>query len=155
VYREEREEEMRTIKFRAWDKEKKEMTDLRELYFDFLNGEFHHVEAMIGWGNRATETRKEPLLISDLGWRKQQVVLMQFTGLKDKNGKEIYEGDICGHEEDPSIFQVVFENGAFRKSYKEWDETLEKPVLIHYDIQLLKIEVIGNVWENTEDLKRK
>ena len=60
---------MRDIKFRAWSKEKKEM-----IYFGiFDTDEGYHIQA---------QTMLEEL------------PLMQYTGLHDKNGKEIYEGDI-------------------------------------------------------------
>lgn len=95
-------------------------------------------------------------------------ILTQFTGLKDKNGKEIYEGDIltirAGH---PywldKKFEVVFYEGAFCMKPKVIG-LLDKPVsFIYYGDMALKngyeedfgiyIEVIGNIYQNPELLK--
>lgn len=67
--------------------------------------------------------------------------IMQFTGLKDKNGVEIYEGDIV-RGRDGDIYSVVFENAAFRTN-----GIVPHPKYFSDD------EVIGNVWENGELLK--
>jgi len=71
---------------------------------------------------------------------------MQYTGLKDKNGKEIYEGDIVKIE--GFINHVVgFEDGAFR-----WMNV--GPYLpIAERISERECEVIGNIYENPELLK--
>lgn len=82
-----------------------------------------------------------------------KVVAEQYTGLKDENGKEIYEGDIVNSDfpEDGACYAVIiFEDGAFRKQYKDWDNTLSKPIITSVEIDILKLVVVGNVHENQD-----
>ena len=130
---------MRDIKFRCWDTENKEMLEVQELdYEDSYNG-----QPMI----RTT-------MYSDY-FDTEDMILMQYVGLKDKNEKEIYEGDIVkfrfkdDREEFPDLigyieYQTTFT--AFR--------IMSNQGSFKIDITEIKfIEVIGNIYENPELLE--
>lgn len=129
---------MREIKFRAWDKTRRRFRfgDLDNLKLGLSGGMF--------W-----EFGNQPLEIVQ---KKEQAnyVLMQFTGLKDKNGKEIYEGDIIQKVNEPKTKrEIFFESGGF----------CTRDVCIHVicmgEQTLSEDVVIGNLYENPELLDPK
>ena len=71
----------------------------------------------------------------------------QFTGLLDKNGKEIYEGDIYRYDNPDSINEVSYCAGG---GFAGFDLT----PAIHSENWLLDVEVIGNIHDNPELLKQ-
>lgn len=126
---------MREIKFRVWDKEIKKIILVSPNWF--IN-------------NEVSNTDFSKLAEED------NCILMQYTGLKDKNGKEIYEGDIVRFmnevpdkmmlykvewNNEEARFAIVVEHVEYGKYFGRIDEIIKN------------IEVIGNIYENPELLK--
>ena len=133
---------MREYKFRVWDTENKEMLKVQELDFEdtFYGGRL----------SIRTDQYNDYFDIEDM-------ILMQYTGLKDKNGKEIYEGDIIFDSFYERKAKVVFLEGAFWLDYiedfKEY-ETIHKryQLLANYDNKSV-LGVIGNIYDNKKLLE--
>lgn len=131
---------MREIKFRAWHKKNKKMYVVSDLHMaTLMNG---GIWATVN-GRSAIENKEIKVQIQP-----KDIELMQYTGMKDKNGKEIYEGDLLQDSED--IAKAAFEMGQFMAFYKtmkgEWKPygTLLKYMVDHDG------EVIGNIRDNPE-----
>ena len=78
-------------------------------------------------------------------------VVEQYTGLKDKNGKEIYEGDIVKFKWTKRLYVVAYRlyDASFILENDEWEET------IHLSLDKDNYEVIGNIHENPELLEEE
>jgi len=112
---------MRDIKFRALDLDAK---DKMYSWDEIKNNLFEHI-------------------------KHDRIAVMQYTGLKDKNGKEIYEGDLLStftQDDTKCILEIKFLNGAFiayptyyvvHRSPDDWSTC----------------EIIGNIYQNPELLK--
>ena len=138
---------MREIKFRAWDDDEKQMLDW---------------DALLGKDVKdAFDTSWPPLInVIDPCVCGCTMKLMQYTGLKDKNGVEIYEGDLIKFteidedsafgREDTEVVEVKWleDIAQFRAIFKSGRRTE-----LHFVVQLptvVSCEVIGNIYENPE-----
>jgi len=133
---------MKTIKFRAWCQGKHDNLTFGKAHMEYgvsIGGKGGYLDIESGW---------------DIHGEYLTVPLMQFTGLKDKNGKEIYEGDIAkwttypaGAEMGPKENTGIVEYGA--GSYVVGTAHID----YFLDEGKMDFEVIGNIYENKNLLK--
>ena len=90
----------------------------------------------------------------------ERMEIMQFSGLHDKHGNEIYEGDIIKSKysnfdkETNYVYSlVVFSNGSYKYKTKAYKDSLDNEWPSVFDYDLLDSEVVGNIYENNDLLK--
>ena len=79
-------------------------------------------------------------------------IIMQYTGLHDKNGKEIYEGDLVKDNSDSYIYQIAFVDAQWRV-FRHTGAIENGWLLCTYFNKKYGLEVIGNIYENADLLK--
>jgi uncharacterized phage protein (TIGR01671 family) len=103
------------------------------------------------WDTRNSRFVFDPDIYSSQQYHKR-FTLEQFTGLLDKNGKEIYEGDVLADAKSIYRPQVVFEDGRFAFAFTYENGHDVAPCQEWY-ITNNQLEVIGNIHENPELLE--
>ena len=123
-----------TPKFRLWNRITSQLHIVDGLYFDDREAEYvddDNVLRFVGFKN---------------------IDLMQSTGLKDKNGKEIFEGDILAFKTDDEVINVkIFwdeKHALFMFRSEKYNE--EEPLAELVEANTYPFEIIGNVYENKE-----
>jgi uncharacterized phage protein (TIGR01671 family) len=137
---------MREIKFRAWDKKKKKWD---EPVFEAYAGNLH--ELLITFSGELIKRTMEGTVHESV--LPNRYILMQYTGLEDKNGKEIYEGDIVRYDEKAEGYTPKYTGKGYEVI---WEEKKARFTLRCQEIwgMIYKgYEVIGNIYENPELLK--
>ena len=124
----------RVPKFRAWDKTDEEMVYVDEMsWTPNENGvmEFYGIGDFVTWSRLPRE-----------------VEIMQSTGLKDKNGVEIFEGDIISFPDESEAPENVVKFDGLK--FYIVDPFIDEVLLSEISIEM---EVVGNIYENKELLE--
>lgn len=140
---------MREIKYRGWDTIQKKMYSGKDL-----------------WGENillSLDGKGFVQLISSANYKygdwvfRESIIPLKFTGLKDKYGKEIYEGDVVKSFINDEFSEIKFGEWNYGDGLEEcswgigfyWDDDMS-PFGIDINCTRKKYEIIGNIYENPE-----
>ena len=129
---------MREIKFRAWNKDQERWYKVDKLQF----GEDGIIDVKVWTSGNNSKW---------LHWAGEDFVIVQYTGLKNKNGKEIYEGDILQKGKNVNGF-VEYENGGYHCVI--YTKQNAKKQCFHLSLMTREYEVKGNIYENPELMEK-
>lgn len=144
----------REIKFRAWDKKDKVMRIVYGVLFKRVSNKGNRANDIVELHCSDYEGQRA-IILSHFERPLEDIELMQFTGLLDKQGKEIYEGDILApmpndyNPEYTGNWIMTFDRGTFLAEsvddrYETWAPYWTEQ----------QFEIIGNIYENPELLQK-
>lgn len=129
---------MRQIKFRCWDGETMWLPETKTVDGNNTTLHFFNPDFGIKWG--LYDSRLENRVVSG-GY--DESVLMQLTGMRDKNKNEIYEGDLVQRED--RVYEIQWGKWCWVKRLQRNSLTLCFDI-----IEARDYEVIGNIYEHPE-----
>ena len=138
----------REIKFRFWDKKYKIMRD--DNFANPINGDAQMLFLDVAGTIWLKGNKQELTDVSD------RFIALQFTGLKDKNGKEIYKGDIVEYtRKDLDKIGVLYQPTPKKVRFLiQWGEKGFKDNKLGFgELSYQKGKVIGNIYKNSELFK--
>ena len=137
----------REIKFRAWDKtESKMLHSITQIWW-YEGGDISRL-------TYKKATQKGDWIPYWKDFRPGKVILMQYTGLKDKNGKEIYEGDVITRLIEPTLGRNYNEVIVIEWEICEDDEYGNHRSGFDISGHSELFEILGNIYSNPELIKQ-
>lgn len=122
---------MREIKFRVWQKLFGGWIELKKIVFA------EDDSTIIGFIDKDGEP-----------YGTKEIEIMQYTGYKDKNGKEIYEGDILIDEFNRKLLVEWWQGSFALKAISETNFKITREIFQWFDNEKYFPKIIGNRWEN-------
>ncbi len=145
---------MREIKFRVWDKVNKELILSENILKICFIGETHFPNCIVVSDKEISHFGDVDMINKT---KLNDFILMQYTGLKDTNGKEIYEGDII-HTKGHYSGEGWFDTGECDYDFDgivEYDNLELTYMVDGFNLsELDRVKVIGNIYENPELVER-